>query len=89
MRVVPDVLLGVGANQVKVSNQQYEAARGRFGEFTHLQTFAAVQYFWESALMIKFVVGYAKADFDPTFVSPQLPYSNKMLSARLRLQLLF
>jgi len=82
----PDFLIGIGANNVHQSDQQIQ--NGRFGEFGHLQTFGALQYFWENTVMVKLVVGYAKGDSDATYVAT-LPYSNKLVSARLRLQVLF
>ena len=88
VRIVPDLLVGGGVNNVKVSDQHYDVTTRRYGEFSNLQTFGALQYFWESTLMVKLVVGYAKADFDPTFATTPA-FSNKLVSARLRMQLLF
>ena len=87
-RVVPDLLVGFGVNDVHVTDQHLDITTGRFGEFDHLQTFGALQYFWESQLMVKFVFSYAKADFNPTFATTP-EYANKLYSGRLRLQLLF
>lgn len=86
-RVVPDVLVGVGVNDVKQTNQHPE--NGRLGTFAHLQTFGALQYFWENTLMVKLVVGYAKGDSNATYVNMAPPFSNKLVSARLRLEVLF
>ncbi|HEY5375963.1 MAG TPA: hypothetical protein VIK01_19925 [Polyangiaceae bacterium] len=83
---VPDFLVGFGANYVHLTDQHIQ--NGRFGEFSHLQTFGALQYFWENTVLVKLVVGYAKADSDATYVMT-LPFSNKLVSARLRLQVLF
>jgi hypothetical protein len=85
-RIVPDLLAGLGVNKVHQSDQHVQ--NGRFGEFAHLQAFGALQYFWENTLMVKLVVGYAKGDSDATFVMTPA-FSNKLVSARLRFQLLF
>lgn len=82
----PDFLIGFGANKVHQSDQHIQ--NGRFGEYAHLQTFGALQYFWESTVLVKLVVGYAKGDSDATYVMTPA-YSNKLVSARLRLQVLF
>lgn len=87
-RIVPDLLFGVGANDVHVSDQHLDVTTGKVGEFAHLQSFAALQYFWDSVLMVKLVVAYAKADFNPTFAGSPV-YSNTMYSGRLRFEFLF
>jgi hypothetical protein len=47
----------------------------------------AVQYLVMKTLYVKFVAGYARADFAPTFGGPLT--SNEMLSGRIRLQYVF
>ena len=87
-RVVPDLLVGLGVNDVHLTDQHRDVTTGKFGDYSHLQTFGAIQYFWESQLMIKLVVSYAKADYAPTFTMTA-PYTNTMWSGRLRFQYLF
>jgi hypothetical protein len=86
-RIVPDLLFGAGVNNAHATDLHLDVTTGKAGEFNHLQTFAALQYFWESQLMIKFVFSYAKADFTPTLDTA--PYTNKMYSGRLRFEYLF
>lgn len=87
-RIVPDLLLGVGVNDVKQTDQHFNTDNRQFGEATNFQSYAALQYFWESQLMVKLVVGHATADNRPSFAS--MPsYSNSLYSARLRFQFLF
>lgn len=85
--VMPDVLLGLGANYV-LSTDIHQDDTGNFGKFKNLQTFAALQYYWSRQLMIKVVAAYATADFEPSFAS-MVPHSNKMYSGRVRLMYLF
>lgn len=87
-QIVPDFLVGLGVNDVRLTDQHENVATHTFGESSHLQTFAALQYFWESQLMIKLVVGYAKAKNEPSFTT-MTSYANNLYSARLRLQFLF
>jgi hypothetical protein len=87
IRVMPDALLGLGVNDVRVTDTHQDDT-GRFGHFTHLQAFAALQYLVLKQLYIKVVGAYAKADFEPSFTS-QVPHGNTMYSARVRLMYLF
>ncbi|SRR6266540_1991148 len=88
LRVMRDVLVGVGANY-NTRHDALESApnNGDFGKFTHLQAFGAVQYHIGHQLYAKAVVGYARAHLEPN----DLPetWDNSMVSGRLRLLYLF
>jgi hypothetical protein len=86
-QLMTDLLLGLGANDVQVTDT-HQDDQGNFGKFKNLQTFAAVQYYLGRQLMIKVVGAYASADFEPSF--PSIPkHTNSMYSGRIRLMYLF
>jgi len=77
--VAPDLIVGIGANRNKQTDQVN-------GEFTHLQSFVAVQYLIRKQLFVKFVGAYAKAHLAPGGAAA---WDNTMYSGRVRLMYLF
>jgi len=79
-------LAGVGANwTTQVDSRQISAT----GDYTaHLQGFAALQYLVAGQLFVKAVVGFARADFQPSDTDVSV-WSNYMYSLRLRLMYLY
>ena len=82
-----DLLVGVGYDSTYKINLHYDVATSRYGEFTHTQMFAAVQYIIRKQLFVKLVGAYAKGDERPTLANGD--YINTTYSARLRLMYLF
>jgi len=78
-RVMEDLLVGAGLNY----NHQTDQVTG---VFTHLQTFAAVQYFVGKRLLVKVVGSYAKSHIGAAL---QTPWDDTMYSGRLRIMYLF
>jgi hypothetical protein len=89
VRLVPDVLLGLGLNDVRQTDYHFDPTTGKYGEFNNLQAFAALQVLIRKQLFVKLVGAYGKADFDPSFAGGVAPHSNTMYSGRLRLTYLF
>jgi hypothetical protein len=87
VRLVEDLLLGLGADYTAKEDDHQDTTKGIYGRFTHLQAFGALQYWLGKQLMIKAVFAYAKGHIAPTLSGD--PYDNTMISARLRLQYLF
>jgi hypothetical protein len=87
VRIVPDLLLGVGANLTKLHDLHYDQSVNDNGRFDHFQAFVALQYLLLKQLYIKVVGAYAKANFHPTFNEPI--FANTMWSGRLRFEFLF
>jgi hypothetical protein len=85
-RVVPNLLVGAGANYTKYEDIQTDPT-GRVGEFDHIQAFGAVQYLFLEQLFVKAVFGWANALFAPSFTDDS--YENTMLSVRVRAMYLF
>lgn len=85
-RVIPNLLIGAGANYTKYEDIQVDLT-GRVGEFDHIQVFGAVQYLFLEQLFVKAVFGWANALFAPSFTDDS--YENTMLSVRLRVMYLF
>jgi len=88
VRIVPDVLLGLGLNDVRQTDLHYDSTSGKYGEFNNLQTFAALQVLVRKQLFVKLVGAYGKADFEPSY-SNMVAHSNEVYSGRLRLMYLF
>ncbi len=95
--IVGTLIVGGGLNWTTLVNQHEQQildpvtnlpVSTKVGYFAHLQAFTAVQYVLAKQLYIKAVVGYARADLDPSFSSVP-KYSNTMLSGRLRVMYLF
>jgi hypothetical protein len=91
-RLVGDLIAGVGANYNTKTDalealDANGAPTGVFGNFTHLQTFAAVQYIIRKQLFVKVVGGYALAHLAPT--DGMGIWDNSMVSGRIRLLYLF
>ncbi|HYQ18192.1 MAG TPA: hypothetical protein VEQ58_20600 [Polyangiaceae bacterium] len=88
-RIIKDLLLGVGLNYTYLEDLKQNPSTGKVDNKKHTQMFGALQYrLWER-LYIKGVVAYSEAGFNP--LADQIPkvFANKMISTRLRLQLLF
>jgi hypothetical protein len=83
-RAAEDLLVGVGVNTTNQVDIHKNPMTGAADQATHLQAFGAVQYLLWKQLFIKAVVAYAKADFTPGFDTTLPPFSNKMVSGRLR-----
>jgi hypothetical protein len=86
-RIVDGLLAGVGADYTYLVDQHQANGHGRYQDFDHTQGFVALQYHLFKQLFIKAVGGYALANFNPT--EGTIPFYNKMLSGRLRVQYLF
>lgn len=87
VRAIDPVIIGVGANYSRLDDTQVNE-RGEHGEFSHFQSFAAVQALVLDQLFVKFVFGYARADFAPA-TSTAEPWHDTSVSGRLRLMYLF
>jgi hypothetical protein len=79
-------LLGAGVNWTTQSNSYYVSADADFAD--HLQTFLAGQYLLARQLYIKAVIGYSRADFQPSDESIKI-WSSYMYSGRVRLMYLY
>ncbi|MGC4090761.1 MAG: hypothetical protein QM756_23390 [Polyangiaceae bacterium] len=86
-RIVGPVIFGVGANYTRLDDTQVNP-NGEHGEFSHFQSFAALQAIVIEQLFIKAVFGYARADFAPATGGLQ-PWHDTAVSGRLRLMYLF
>ena len=90
-RVIPplhDFLLGGGFDYTYLQDKHFDMSINRPGDFEQQQAFVAAQYLLFKQVYVKLVGGYALADFNPSFTSIQ-PYSNTMLSGRLRVWYFF
>jgi hypothetical protein len=85
-RLAPLWLLGLGANWTTQSNSYYVSANADFAD--HLQTFGAIQYLLARQLFIKAVIGYSRADFQPSDTTIPI-WSSYMYSGRVRLMYLY
>jgi hypothetical protein len=81
-------LVGGGANFTWQNDKFYYQNAASPNYTAHLQIFASIQYYLARQLMIKAVIGYARADFIPSDESIDL-WSNVMYSARVRLMYLY
>jgi hypothetical protein len=82
------LLLGMGVN-FTWQNDSFYAPSSPSPDYTaHLQGFLAIQYFLARQLMIKGVLGYARADFVASDAGVPV-YSNAMYSGRIRLMYLY
>lgn len=79
LRAFPGFLIGGGGN----FNHEADQAGG---EFTHLQTFGAIQYLVGGQLFVKLVAAYAQAHLAPGGLTA---WDNTMMSGRIRLMYLF
>lgn len=87
VRIVEDLIFGVGANMTHLKDLHFDKSLGRVDQFSHLQTFGALQYLVMKQLFVKAVVAYARSEFHPTFGDPV--FNDTMISGRLRLLYLF
>lgn len=88
LRLAGDLLLGAGANYTEMEDIHFDPTVSDVGRFSHLQSFAAVQYVFARQLLVKIVGAYARSELAPTFtMSPR--HANDMFSARLRFLYLF
>jgi hypothetical protein len=88
VRIVDNLLAGLGAVYTTVEDLHLDPTTGKVGEFWHLQGFFAVQYILFKQLFIKVVAGSAKARYAPSFTEAP-PYADAMQSVRLRLSFYF
>jgi hypothetical protein len=89
-RIVGPLIVGVGANYTRENNVRVNATTGANDIRTHLQAFGAIQYAFWRRFLIKGVLSYADANFNPLSDPPPVAeFHNKMLSGRLRLMYLF
>ena len=89
-RIAGPLIAGAGANYTRENNLQVNGATGANDIRTHLQLFGAIQYAFWHRFLIKGVVSYADANFNPLSDPPPVAeFHNKMLSGRLRLMYLF
>ncbi len=92
VRIVDGLLLGGGLNYTYEVNQSFDPTLHRYEDFDQWQGFAALQYHLFKQLYLKFVGGYALANFNPNTLDSQRSttvHDNQMLSGRLRLEYLF
>jgi hypothetical protein len=87
-RLLPDLLLGLGANFATFTNLHLNASTGQNDKSTNAQYFVALQYLVYHQLFLKVVGGYAKTHFDFSF-SNMTPYDDDMYSVRVRLMYLY
>lgn len=91
-RIIDGLILGAGLNYTYLVNQFFDPKLGRNEDFDQWQGFAALQYHLFKQVYLKFVGGYALANFNPNTLDSQLTtvvHDNQMLSGRLRVQYLF
>jgi hypothetical protein len=81
-------LVGGGANYTWQNDKYYHQDAASPNFTAHLQVFGAAQYYLARQLMIKAVIGYARADFIPSDESVDI-WSNVMYSGRVRLMYLY
>jgi hypothetical protein len=85
-KIIDTLMVGGGLNYTYLANEQYDGHLQRDVNFDQWQIFGAIQYVLWKRLLIKNVVGYALANFNPT----QVPtFQNIMVSERLRLEYFF
>jgi hypothetical protein len=89
VRLVGDLIFGAGAHYTHEENLQFDDIKQTYGNFAHLQTFAAVQYIVAKQLFIKLVGAFAEMGVDETGPTSTPYYYNDMYSGRLRLMYLF
>jgi hypothetical protein len=88
MRLANLWLAGVGANWT-TQTDSHQASGSATADYTaHLQGFAALQYLVAGQLFVKLVVGFARADFQPSDLKVSV-WSNYMYSGRIRLMYLY
>ena len=79
-------LVGAGVNWTAQTDSHYISATADFTD--HLQTFAALQYLLAGQLFIKAVLGYSRADIQPSDTKIDI-WSSYMYSGRVRLMYLY
>jgi hypothetical protein len=88
-RIIGDLLVGGGATYTYETNLNQNAVTLENDFYTHLQVYGALQYALWQQLYIKAVVAYSEAGFNPMSNQNPVPFTNTMLSGRLRLMVLF
>jgi len=79
-------LVGAGVNWTTQTDSHYISATADFTD--HLQTFGAIQYLLARQLFIKAVIGYSRADIQPSDTNIAI-WSSYMYSGRVRLMYLY
>jgi hypothetical protein len=88
VRLMSDLLAGVGANYITEDDAFPDAVTGKPGNFTHLQAFGALQYLINRQLFVKVVGAYARGHIDQSNTTVP-PWDNSMVSGRIRFLYLF
>jgi hypothetical protein len=88
VRLLSDLLAGVGANYITEEDAYPDMVTGKPGNFTHFQAFGALQYLINRQLFIKVVGAYARAHIAQSNTTVP-PWDNSMGSARIRFLYLF
>lgn len=90
LHLIGDLLAGTGVNYTHKADIHRDST-GAVGEFSQTQVFGALQYGLFHQLFLKAVVAYADARVAPSFaaINNIPPYTNKMVSARLRASFYF
>lgn len=93
-RVIPSLLVGVGADYTYVNTllQNSTAGSAGYGKSdipTHFQAFFAVQYGLWDRVFIKFVGSRASFHYEDNLQTPSHSFTNGMWGGRLRLMYLF
>ena len=88
VRLVDDLLLGLGANGT-TQEDGFRADGSSANDYTtHLQGFAALQYLLAGQLYLKVVLAFARAKFQPSDIDAPI-WNNDMYSGRIRLMYLY
>jgi hypothetical protein len=80
------LIFGAGANHAQEQNLEVDVTGTLNDERSHLQVFGAAQYFIWDQFLIKAVVAYANAHWNPLGDPPPIAeFRHEMTSGRLRL----
>lgn len=86
VQAVDGLIFGAGANYTEEHNLKVDVTGTLNDERSHLQVFGAAQYFIWDQFLIKAVVAYANAHWNPLSDPPPIAeFRHKMTSGRLRL----
>src|SRR4051812_18814679 len=88
-RLVENLVLGVGVLYTGIKDINVFQDTGRVDFYSHFQAFGALQYVFFKQLYLKLVIGYAQAYYDDEHTSMPSPYTNTMVSARIRASFYF
>jgi hypothetical protein len=92
-RLIGDLVIGAGVVYTTVKDTNVYTSvivtTPRVDMYSHLQAFGAIQYIILKQLYVKLVLGYARAHYEDNYTDTPTPYSNTMLSARIRVGFYF